>query len=648
MPMSDKKPKEMLVFLEFIDEAEAFLERYGKRLQERPDDFKIISFHPSVKSHLRNKGISSEESFHFCDTASHRKLLLKLEDYTERIRGCCDIKQDLSGVRESYVKNLVLSFRSILAVWLYRVEVISNAAEHYGPRALVSAGYSSGIRIMPVPNTDPSERYLWEIIDQICRIKKGVVKKQLIVLAHGRKTPDVAKRFKENVWAVLCGILERLIKPGKNIILTPVGGHNIDAVLEDLRKELGEGYEIAFLVSPPMVIVKEFLKYFTKRGKRPHRYLFYNTDRKVSFDADFLKQRKALGERICNLIDSLEYRGISPAGWLKTKYRIALEPEVIDKTYYQSVNLSRFLERHRPGFVLSQYARGMTAVMGELCKLKQISSLIIPHGSFTPAMDEYSRKDWKENARGLIDTPYEYVALQTPLAEKFLAELPVESKHLITGPLVFGRKNRISADIAALRRQYARDDEKIVLHASTPKPRDGQRFLNYETTEEYVESMASLIRAVAAMDKVRLIIRYRPLDGLDVQELKSILPDSKSYSIAAGGRFFDYLAISDLVVSYSSTAMEEALQNDIPVLLFDRYNRNRRIAGMELRAGSADMRPSAVYNVDSEDDLKFALGWIFENHLSGKKLPDGMFDEYKYKEGDTLRLSDFIKETAGR
>jgi len=641
--MSDKNSKNILVFLEFIDEAEAFLLRYGEKLQERPDDFKIISFHPSVKSYLRRRGIASEDSFHFCTTASHQKLLIKLEEYTDNIRSHCEIKKDPAGVRESYVKNLVLSFRSILAVWLYRVEVISNAVEYYKAATIISAGYSN-IRIAPTPNTDPVERYLADIIDQICRAD-GSIKKELIVLTGRSDGPGVTGRIKEMAWAVLCNILEYTIRPGKNIILAPVEGHNIDAVLDDLRRELGEGYDIAFLVSPRMVILKAILKYIAKKDNKPHRYLFYNTDRRVSFDADFLRQRKALSDSMYNLIDGLDYRGISPAGWLKPKYRIGLGPEVIDKTYYQSANLNAFLDRNRPRFVLSQYARGMTAVMGELCKLKRIPSLIIPHGSFTPATDEYSRKDWKENALGVIDTPYEYVALQTPLVEKFLSQAPVESRHVITGPLVFGRKNKMAENMAFLRRQYAAEDEKIILHASTPKPRDGQRFFNYETTDEYIESMASLIRAVAKIKKAHLIIRYRPLDSLDARQLKDILPDSKSYSIAVGGRFFDYLAISDLVVSYSSTAMEEALQNDIPVLLFNRYNRNQRIMGRELRPGLTDARPSAVYNVNSEDHLAFALEWILKNHLSGKGLPGGMFDEYKYKESDTVRLSDFIKET---
>jgi len=644
--MGDKKPIDKLVFLEFTEEAETFIRKYGGEIRSKPDSFRIVSFHPKVKSYLRKASIFSEDSFNFCDTASHKKLLVELEGYTERVRKCCDIKEDLSGVRESYVRNLVLSMRSLLSVWLYRAEVIANAVEYYCPKAVISAGYEV-VKAAPTVNTHPSDRYLADIISQVCADKKYVIRQEIIRLAL-RDRLNIKGLAIVSFWNMACRFLRYFAKIGRNTVIVPAEGHNIDVVVDDLKKELGGDYEIAFLESPRIAILKDALRYVMKKGKRPHKYLFCNMDRKVRFTAGFLKERQRLRDNMYDLIDSIDYRGISTAKWLKSKYRLGLEPEVIDKTYYQAANLSRFLDKNKPKFVLSQYARGMTAVMGELCRSKRIPSLVIPHGSFTPAKDEYSKKDWKENALGVIDTYYEYVALQTPLVEKFLSDIPVESKPVITGPLVFGRANKISEDVKELKRRYARRGEKIILHASTPKPRDGQRFFNYETTDEYVESMASLVRAAERIGNLHVIVRYRPIDGLDTEDLRDILPASKSYSIAAHGRFFDYLAISDLVVSYSSTAMEEALQNDIPVLLYNRYNRNQRIMGRELCPGSADIRPSAVYNVNSEDHLEFALVWILRNHLSSANLQGGLFDEYKYKKNDTVRLSDLIRKTARR
>jgi hypothetical protein len=290
----------------------------------------------------------------------------------------------------------------------------------------------------------------------------------------------------------------------------------------------------------------------------------------------------------------------------------------------------------------------MSAVLGELCRGKGIPSIMIPHGSFTPVQDEHSKKEWAENARGIVNTPYGYLALQTPLIEKFLEDIPVKSRPVMTGPLIFGRENRAGEDVEGLRKKYALPDEKIILHAGTPKHRKSQRLLNYETLDEYVDGIASLIRAVDRIDGARLIIRYRVIDGLGIEDLKSILPKSEKFSIASGGSFSDYLSIADLLVSYSSSTMEEALQNDIPVLLYNKYDRYQHLKGLELSKISGNLRPAAVYNVNSEGDLLFALEWILKNHLSGKGSMCDLFEEYKYAPERVTRISELIENARTR
>ena len=75
-----------LVFLEFIDEAKVFVVRFKNQLKARPQDFYIVTFHPSVKAFLLEHGINSTDSFHFCSTDSHRTLIDLLQTYTDQIR----------------------------------------------------------------------------------------------------------------------------------------------------------------------------------------------------------------------------------------------------------------------------------------------------------------------------------------------------------------------------------------------------------------------------------------------------------------------------------------------------------------------------------------------------------------------------------
>ena len=191
-----------------------------------------------------------------------------------------------------------------------------------------------------------------------------------------------------------------------------------------------------------------------------------------------------------------------------------------------------------------------------------------------------------------------------------------------------------------LRRSYARDGEKIILHAGTAK--FDPRFVTYETLDEYIDGMVSLIEAVDKMANVHLIIRFRPTAGLGLEELRKILARSTSYSIAGGGNFIDYLAISDLLVSFSSTTIEEALQNDIPVLIYNKYDRYQHIRGTELSAESTSLSLSPVYNVNSERNLGFGLKWVVDNHLSRIKDNKQLYEKYKYEEKDTVKLYEFI------
>ena len=194
-----------------------------------------------------------------------------------------------------------------------------------------------------------------------------------------------------------------------------------------------------------------------------------------------------------------------------------------------------------------------------------------------------------------------------------------------------------------MRRKFASNSEKIVLHAGTPKYRSGTRLLIYETVDEYVDGMVSLVNGVSQLNGVRLIIRFRPIDGFTPEKLKTLLPKCGSYFIASDGDFASYLSIADLLVSFSSTTIEEALQNNIPVLLYNKYNRYKHILGMDLSPDVPKIEASAVYNINHEDDLLFGLDWILKNHLFQDTDVENLFNKYQFAERDRNALSTVIK-----
>ena len=63
-----------------------------------------------------------------------------------------------------------------------------------------------------------------------------------------------------------------------------------------------------------------------------------------------------------------------------------------------------------------------------------------------------------------------------------------------------------------------------------------------------------------------------------------------------------------MLLSYSSTAIEEALQNHVPVLQYDPDGKYEHLPGQVLSATKKNSI-SAVYSVLSENDLIPALQW---------------------------------------
>ena len=549
------------------DEAEVFLKKYGNELNSECNNITIISFHPLVKSYLLKQQIKAMDSFHFCPTESHRKLLCVLEDTLSDIRMQCSIT-DENGVTHAYVENLIFRLRAIISQILYQIEVITNVLNIYQPEVLVSVGSQQPFPARSI-RVEADERYIAPIVSQVCAAHD--IPQQNLEL-HMPSDNRTKSRWQWSQ-ALVCKMMNSFRERADNLVVAPSIAYCMGEVLADLAAEEVGDFNMAVMQLPKKKALKALLGKYTKRNGGAFDYIPCNVHGLVRKSRAFEEQKTKLQDSLFKIMDDWSYDGVFFGDWLKNKYQYGLAPEVIDATYHFSMNQKRYLERFQPVFVLAQYSRMSTAVLGELCQLKKIPSMMIPHGTFAPTTDEYSKKEWAENALGLINTPYQYVALQTPLAQEFISEVPVKSQPVITGPLLFGRENRPSCDTNVLRRKYASDSEKIVLHAGTPKYRSGTRLLNYETLDEYVDGIVSLANVVSQIEGVRLIIRFRPIDGLTPEELKTLLPKCGSYLIASDGDFASYLSIADLLVSFSSTTMEEALQNNIPVLLYNKYNR---------------------------------------------------------------------------
>jgi len=334
------------------------------------------------------------------------------------------------------------------------------------------------------------------------------------------------------------------------------------------------------------------------------------------------------------------YKGVDIKNVVFNKIRTDIAPTLCTM-YAQSTYLNFFLKRQKPTMIISQMSRYINYNLGEFASLCDIPSVLISHGSHVPPKNEYEMIEWREHGLGLVNTCYEYIAVQSPWAKAYLEIIPTQGKQIITGPLLFANIGAHKKEVKALRTKVipGHEDKIVLLHADTPRPRMYMRMNVYQTVDEYLSSINSLIRAVERMKNFYLILRFRPY--VIESDIMPLLVKSDCYSIHAEGSFEDFLSLSDMLVSYSSTTIEEALQNKVPVLLYDKQGKYCHIEGQTL-SPSQNPQVNSCYYVDREDNLQWALRWLSENHF-GKTISDSLWRRHIFDKNETVALTDYFK-----
>jgi len=310
----------------------------------------------------------------------------------------------------------------------------------------------------------------------------------------------------------------------------------------------------------------------------------------------------------------LSFRGISFSALVARKLQTGIAPHVLGLMAWSTM-LANTLEALRPSAVVSSGCRWDDVLIGELCQAKGITALLISHGSHVLPKNAYERIEWGEHGRGLLRAPFSHIALQTPLAEGYRQAFPSRAASVKTGPVLWGVPAPASSSRALFEAlvggRYAFGQVKVVVHAGSPKRRSGLRFYVYETADEYLEALRDLAHAVEKVPETVLVIRFRPSEEISVQDLRELVPFSDRVILSTEKPFADVLGMTDLLVSFSSTTIEEALQQRIPVLLYGGGGRYQHVPAQTVVA-DRPVDPAPIYHVREAKELPEALSQILQ------------------------------------
>jgi hypothetical protein len=319
-----------------------------------------------------------------------------------------------------------------------------------------------------------------------------------------------------------------------------------------------------------------------------------------------------LAQKILSVPDLFSFHGVSFAEIAAHYLQTRLIPFTLN-LHQRAAALNLLFTTLRPAAIFSAGNRADDILLGELCRHLDLPALLISHGSHTVPLTEPARQEWLEHSTHLIRAPYPSVALQTPAAEAFLKVLPppLPTQCLRTGPLLWGRPLDQTKSAAYRQKILAAHPlaRFLLVHAGTTKFSRSARLFVYETPDEYIQSLKDLVQAVDELPEAHLVIRFRPMPQLSVSDLQQLVPFPPHVTLSVTESFEEVLGAADLLISFSSTTIEEALQNNVPVLLYGAGGRYQHLPALCLDELTT-LQPAAIYSVAQPAKLRAALQLI--------------------------------------
>ena len=596
---------ETIIFVESVEQLEEISEQFDINKAV------IIALQPSAQAQLNRNRVKYLSSLSFLSHEEHEAINYKIDNALLLLRNDFCL-EDRYGVSVTYSETFFYHLQSYLYYWLVNTAVISNAISEHSPVRVI-APISTPIKSLGL-SIGVSGSFIGQIVKKLC----GHAQLDVVLVGKHVEIKEKIPRghFFRKVIFEMQLFWYKIASNNKKIIISLTDAYNIPRVVNYASCNMKNPFLVYLNTASKFfddsfydVLMGRFWKFF-------YRPICLN---KLS-DNVFLERYASLCEEMSRLMsehsEDITFKGIFFGEELLEYIQNGLKRGMFELNVEVS-SLYRIISIKKPSFIVSPHALGLGCALGELSKMFKIrASLLVPHGSITIQEEEWARKSWNESSRCLLDTIYNYVAIQSPFYQKYLFSCKSDnkSKHLVTGPLIYSRRSNDGSYYKDLRRTiYGRHYKDVIfIHASTPRPFGSYIPGVFETVDEYIRNINEMIEVFDGIQGVHLALRIRPkgFRGLSIDDLASLLIDSDSYSIYEEGSFEDHLLSADVLISYSSTTIEEALQNKIPVIQYANGNHYSHVPASSYD-DSEKFKLSPAYYVSTAKDL-----FVLVNKLS--------------------------------
>lgn len=590
----------------------------------------IIALDAELQAYLKKNDIAFENTRPFFNTVSHEKITKKSAEISRFIRDEFNLKDEF-GLSEGYNNYFTFYLHFYINQICFLLEIILNANKVLDVSKIVVCSPRSSERRNIIENefykTIP--QIIEAVTDQLnISVSLYQANNKLKVLAA-----DMWFNFKKNIARCLMIPTMYFLKHktrGLKLVFASSKKYNLGIIVDNVLKRQLKLTPI-YLNIPR---VKSFFKIFSFGGDEFSiiiPWCILSPSRRRHFKYYINKNANNLSDKVNKNKRVFNYRDVSLVE-LFFLYSNGLSKKLLNELYVQTCAIDKMLVSLKPNAVISQMALGWTYQLGELASNNNIPSLLISHGSHVDSSSIYAQMEWREHGLALTHTNYSHTVVQSPMAKQYFKVNQVESQIISTGPLLFSKLDK--EKVSAIDNIFPDQEGKfVIMHAGSARGLSARRFVVYETVDEYIANINSLIRAVMKMgDYCYLIIRFRPNDDLSLEALRELLIPCDNYSICTEGSFSQYLAITDVMVSYSSTTIDEALYNEIPVILFDSDNKYKHIPhAVDFNDLSMNAQSSCCYAV-TEKELEGSIKWFKDDcNVNDIKWDESMIESKSEK-----------------
>ena len=516
-----------------------------------------------------------------------------------------------------YYFNYILNYIVLLIMIINRVKLkFAGAVIKSVPDAIKNDNGSklsfSNIRINPfIMNNEVFSSYLLNNQDKVVRRREEVVFERRLyswVISFINRTSLILFRFKKTA-----------------LILT--GDRNIPSYLNESKKKNNTYLYLRMSDKKPysemLYSIWNLYKHITKRKFDINGFKY---DGIISltgfFDRDEINR---INGEIENISEVFQYDGVSFYNVISHKLiDIVIYCNYLDCIYDNAKNFLRTIKNYS---VLSHVSNGFQELVAEACN-QNGSSFLIPHASVISSEDKILNRELMEfDANRLLkDTPYKNLIIQSPFSMRVVEKYNIDGVIYKSRPVVWGAScedfNRVDKSV------------KTILHVDTASGRSSIRPIHFIDIFKYIETIVDLAKCVQDMNDVDLIIRIREDECLDAETLNYYLDSYNNVRVVSDKTFTYYLQYADVVVSRSSTAIEEALLQDIPVLLYDITNQNKILdIAQDISLGDFSIENYVLY-LTRKDLLSCTINSMLDFDYNA------ITNDYTYRNEDLFMIPD--------